>query len=116
MSVVFLITLALVPISAYICKHSADDIAHLAAAIFWVSLVLSLVFAPWQLQLFLLILVLLSNKRHLLASEPLTKAHEEKKIQLVYRGIKYEPTPPSVEVTKDEMVGKYRGQLWRVRA
>ncbi|GAB4295903.1 MAG: DUF4278 domain-containing protein [Oscillatoriaceae cyanobacterium] len=34
-------------------------------------------------------------------------------MQLRYRGISYESTPPSVEITQTEAVGKYRGLDWR---
>lgn len=115
MSLVFVISLTIVPISAFALKHSSDEISYVAASILWVSLLLSLLFAPWQLQLLLLMLVLLSNKRHFLPSEPLMENEDEKKIQLIYRGIKYEPTLPPVETSKGEIRGKYRGQVWRVR-
>lgn len=116
MYLVFLTSLTVALSCVYVYKHASEDIAYLAAAIFWVSLFVSLLVAPWQLQLLLLMLVLLSKKRNLLPSEPLAKSQEENKIQLTYRGNKYEATPPSVEVSKDEITGKYRGQIWRVRA
>jgi hypothetical protein len=112
---VFLISLAIVLICAYICQHSSDEIAALATSILLISLFLSLLCAPWQIQCLLLILVLLSNQRYLLRSEPIAKPQEEKKPQLTYRGIQYEPTPPPVEVSHEEIVGKYRGQVWRIR-
>lgn len=115
MSLVFVISLTIVLICAYICKHSPDEIAELAASILLLSLMVSLVLAPWPLQFLLLILVVVSNKRQLLPSEHRTEPQAEKKIQLMYRGVKYEPTPASVEGTNSENTGKYRGQVWRVR-
>ncbi len=115
MSWVFLISLAIVLICAYICQHSSEEIAALATSILLISLFLSLLCAPWPIQCLLLLLVVLSNQRYLLRSEPITTPQEDKKIQLTYRGIKYEPTPPPIEVSHEEMVGKYRGQVWKVR-
>ena len=111
MSLVFVVSLAILIISAYIFKHSADEISYLAAAISLVSLLISLVLAPWPIQLLLLILVLLSNRQQALPSDYLVEPQEEEKAKLTYRGVSYEPTPPPVDVTEAEMTGKYRGQF-----
>lgn len=116
MSLVFVISLSIVPLSVFVLKNSSDEMYYLAASILLVSLLVSLLFAPWQLQLLLLIFVLLSNRRRFLPSEPLIETQDEKKTQLIYRGIKYEPTSPSVEASKGELIGKYRGHIWRVPA
>jgi hypothetical protein len=115
MSLVFLISLTIVLICAYICKHSPDEIAELAASILLLSLIGSLVLAPWLLQFLLLILVVVSNKRQLLPSERRTEPQAETKIQLMYRSVKYEPTSSSVEGINSEFTGTYWGQAWRVR-
>lgn len=47
----------------YVLKHSADEIAYMSVAVFIVCLLVSLVIAPWQVQLLLLGLVLLSTQR-----------------------------------------------------
>ncbi len=114
MSLVFVVSLAILIISAYIFKHSADEISYLAAAISGVSLLISLVLAPWPIQLLLLILVLLSNRQQALPSDYLVEPQEEEKAK-TYRGVSYEPTPPPVDVTEAEMTGKYRGQFWKTR-
>ena len=59
MSWSFTIPLVIALTVAYILKKSADEIAYLAVAILIVSVVLSLVLAPWPIQLLLLALVLL---------------------------------------------------------
>lgn len=87
MSLVFVIFLTIVLICAYICKHSPDEIAELAASILLLSLIVSLVLTPWLLQFLLLILVVVSNKRQLLPSEHRTEPQTEKKSQLMYRGV-----------------------------
>ncbi len=115
MSLVFGISLTIVLISAYICKHSSEEIAELATSILLLSLIVSLVLAPWPLQFLLLILVVASNQLQLLPSELRSEPQAETKIQLMYRGVKYEPTPSSVEGTNSKITGNYRGQVWRVR-
>lgn len=55
----FLITLATSILSFYICVRSSEEMSLLFAAIAAVTFAISLVLAPWQLQLFLLILILL---------------------------------------------------------
>jgi membrane protein implicated in regulation of membrane protease activity len=117
MSSIFIVSAAIVLISAFVYKHSSEEMAVLAGSIALVSLFLSLIFAPWPLQCLLLILVLLSNKRQLLSSQNTVKGREEKKTQLsqlIYRGVKYEPNPPPADMSKGDFTGKYRGQVWRV--
>ncbi len=113
---VFIISLAIVLVCAYICRNSSEGIAALATSILLLSLFLSLLCAPWQIQCLLLILVLLSNRRYFLPPESLAEAQDDKKIQLTYRGVKYEATTPPIETSQDKITGKYRGQVWRVRA
>lgn len=108
----FLVPVAISLLVAYVLTNSADEIAYLAAAILLVSLFLSLILAPWQVQLLLLALVLFSNRR---ISQPkrqqVAEESDDKKVKLSYRGIDYEPNSLAVEVTEDEIIGKYRGQV-----
>lgn len=112
---VFIISLTIVLVCAYICRNSSEGIAALATSILLLSLFLSLLCAPWPIQCLLLLLVLLSNRRYFVLSESLAEAEDGKKIQLTYRGVKYEATTPPIEVSQDKIIGKYRGQVWRVR-
>lgn len=117
MSSIFIVSTAIALICAFAYKYSSEEMAVLTGSIALASLFLSLIFAPWPLQCLLLVLVLLSNKRHLLSSQNTIKAREEKKTQfspLIYRGVKYEPNPPLADISKGEFTGKYRGQVWRV--
>jgi hypothetical protein len=59
----FLIPLTITLVAGYIFKNSAADIAELMILATVFSLILSLVLAPWQLQLLVLILVLISTRR-----------------------------------------------------
>lgn len=143
MTFFFIIPLAVVMIAVYIYKVSADEIAYLAASISLVGLVLSLVLAPWQLKLVLLMLALLSSKQLWL---PIVKLFSGKKPQslaisaelknitqsleneteispsqlensadnLVYRGVNYQHTVPAVKVSEAEITVKYRGQVCKV--
>lgn len=108
----FLVPVAISLLVAYVLTNSADEIAYLAAAILVVSLFLSLILAPWPVQLLLLGLVLFSNRR---ISQPkrqhVAEESDDKKVKLSYRGIDYEPNSLAVEVTEDEIIGKYRGQV-----
>ena len=63
MCLLFLIPLTITLVAGYIFKDSAADIAELMILTTVFSLILSLVLAPWQLQLLVLILVLISTRR-----------------------------------------------------
>ncbi|WP_088241009.1 hypothetical protein [Calothrix rhizosoleniae] len=58
MPLLFLLPLFTALISGYICKRSTDEIGQLAGVLAALSLVVSLVSAPWEIQLLLLIAVL----------------------------------------------------------
>ncbi|MBD2541055.1 DUF4278 domain-containing protein [Coleofasciculus sp. FACHB-SPT36] len=131
MSLSFIMPLAITLLAVYILQNSADEISYLAAAISLVGLFVSLVVAPWQIQVLLLLVVLLSARRLLQQCQPVVDAQfeaqsepkiepqsefqEDDKTQLSYRGINYESTPAAVEVAEVEVTGKYRGQVCKVR-
>lgn len=112
---VFISSLSIVVVCAYICRNSSDGIAALATSILLISLFLSLLCAPWPIQCLLLMLVLLSNRRYFVRSESIVESQDDHKIQLTYRGVKYEATTPLIEVSQDKITGKYRGQVLQVR-
>jgi hypothetical protein len=115
----FIIPLGLALVVYYILKHATDEIAYIATAILVVSLIVSLIIAPWQFQFLLLLLVLLSNIRIWQKTEELDDdlSPADPKINMSYRGINYEVQPKNAiaaneEVKEAEMViGKYRGQV-----
>ncbi|HIK12925.1 MAG TPA: DUF4278 domain-containing protein [Oscillatoriaceae cyanobacterium M33_DOE_052] len=96
-----------------LCRTTATDIAYIAASILVLGFVISLVVAPWQVKLFLLVLIFLTNMRQSPQPEKVEKENQEAaaKIFLSYRGEKYEVNTPPIELTEDEIVGKYRGQI-----
>ena len=59
----FLIPLFTGLVTGYIFKKSNDEIAYIAGVFAAVSLILSLVLAPWQIQFGLLVLVLISTNK-----------------------------------------------------
>ena len=63
MCLLFLIPLTITLVAGYIFKDSAADIAELMILTTVFSLILSLVLAPWQLQLLVLIPVLISTRQ-----------------------------------------------------
>lgn len=108
----FMITLGIALAVTYILKNSADEIAYLAASILLVSLVVSLVIAPWQIQVLLLVLALVSSNRLLQPSRQIIIEPEpDEKIKLSYRGVEYEPTVPVEKAKEGETIVKYRGQI-----
>lgn len=118
----FLIPLGIALVVNYILKHSTDEIAYIATAILVVSLIISLMIAPWQLQLLLLILVSIGNLRIWQYNESGIDdlLEEQPRIELSYRGINYQ-VPHQSELAADEsqnesqdeskIIGKYRGQV-----
>lgn len=120
----FIIPLGIALVVYYILKHATDEIAYIATAILVVSLIISLIIAPWQLQFLLLLLVLLSNIRIWQKTEELEDdlSPADPKINMSYRGINYEVQPKSAiaaneEVKEAEMViGKYRGQVLKTHS
>ncbi len=115
----FIIPLGIALVVYYILKHATDEIAYIATAILVVSLIISLIIAPWQFQFLLLLLVLLSNIRIWQKTEDIEDdlSPADPKINMSYRGINYAVQPKSAlaaneEVKKAEMIiGKYRGQV-----
>jgi type IV secretory pathway TrbD component len=69
MPLFFLIPLCTALATGYLFKKSNDEIAYLAGVFAAISLILSLVLAPWQLQFGLLIMVFVITNRLLQKNE-----------------------------------------------
>jgi hypothetical protein len=78
----FIFPLAIAMGVTYILKKSSDEIAYLAVTILLVSLVVSLMIAPWQIQIALLAGVLLSNTRLLQLIQSLLKIGSNQNLEL----------------------------------
>ena len=131
MRLFFLIPLMAGLLAGYIAKNSAAEIAYLTGVFTFISLMVSLVLAPWQLQLFILILVIIITKQIFLPSEEkmAKESHNqdvsdestsspakttEDKMVTKYRGVSYKPISSTSVISEGAIVGKYRGTPWRV--
>jgi len=114
MTWLFISPLAIALVVTYLFKNCADEAAYLGGSIITVSLLVSLVLAPWQVKILLVLLLTLISSRLLKSIPPLVD-EENKAIKLLYRGANYEVSPPTVELTEEEIAGKYRGQVWKTR-
>ncbi|AFY76021.1 MAG: DUF4278 domain-containing protein [Hydrococcus sp. C42_A2020_068] len=128
----FLIPLTTGLISGYISQKSADEIAYLTGALTIMSLLASLVMAPWQVQLLILVLVFIIVRQFWLKLEfesqleteqqekadvfrvTSTPNEVERKTIRKYRGVTYEPPASTSSVTEVEIEGKYRGATCKV--
>lgn len=69
MHLLFLIPLTTGLVAGYIFKDCADEMAYLTGVLAAISLILSLVLAPWQIQLLILMLVMTGTRRLLRQNE-----------------------------------------------
>jgi c-di-AMP phosphodiesterase-like protein len=76
MALSFLIPLFTCLISGYIFKKGVDEITYFAGILAVISLIISLVLAPWQIQLLLLIVVLITTQRLLEKNEYQMKQYQ----------------------------------------
>lgn len=113
MPLLFILSLATCFAAIYVFQHSDNEIAYFAIAITLVSIVLSLVSAPWPLLLLLLIVILVSNRRQAISPQDVVNSEADETNKLIYRGGNYKPNPSTTEVNVREINGKYRGKAWK---
>jgi Ca2+-dependent lipid-binding protein len=82
MHLLFLIPLMTSLVAGYIFNKSAQEIADLSGSVAVISLILSLVLAPWQFQLLVLILVIISTRKLLRQNEYKMQLKDNKRQQL----------------------------------
>lgn len=82
MSLFFLIPLTISLGTSYVFKNSATDLAELMILATVFNLILSLALAPWQLQLVVLLLVLISSKQVLPPRNYRTKPEENNDLRM----------------------------------
>ncbi|MDJ0798657.1 MAG: hypothetical protein QNJ51_17865 [Calothrix sp. MO_167.B12] len=63
MPLFFLLPLFTALVSGYICKRCSDEIGQLVGVVGAISLIISLVLAPWEIQLLLLVVVLVATPK-----------------------------------------------------
>jgi membrane protein implicated in regulation of membrane protease activity len=105
---IFIISLVISLMAYYVFEHSADEISYLSAAISLVGLLVSIISAPWQLLLLLLLLVAIAGKQLWSPQKANTDLQQSQQVK---------PNSPQVEnnpnVTQGEILGQYRGQVWK---
>ncbi len=82
MHLLFLIPLMTSLVAGYIFNKSAQEIADLSGSVAVISLILSLVLAPWQFQLLVLIVVIISTRKLLRQNEYKMQLKDNKRQQL----------------------------------
>lgn len=115
MNFTFMIPLSIVLVATYFLRKSEDEIVYLCGIVVVIGLLLSLILAPWQIQLFLLGVAGISTIK--LGQQNQTLETElDSKPPLLYRGSNYEPNSSNsanAEVLEVDLEGKYRGQVWK---
>lgn len=130
----FLIPLTTGLCATWFCQKSPELLTYLMGIISVVSFILSLVLAPWQVQLLILLFVVVSFRRIWLQAEnTLEPFGEKKKVEpksiqpqkrasetitpedknvWKYRGVSYSPPEGQAKTQEGAIAGKYRGATW----
>jgi predicted membrane protein len=69
MALFFLVPLCTALVTGYLVKQSTDEIAYIAGVFGSICFILSLVLAPWQIQLLMLVVVLITTNSLLSKNE-----------------------------------------------
>ena len=69
MPLFFLIPLSICIITGYIFNRCSDEVGYLSGLFAIISLVLSLILAPWEIQVLILVVVLVTAKKLLQRNE-----------------------------------------------
>jgi hypothetical protein len=69
MPLFFLLPLSICVITGYIFNRCSDEVGYLAGLFAIISLILSLILAPWEIQALLLVTVLVTTKKLLQRNE-----------------------------------------------
>lgn len=106
----FLLPLAIALVAIYIHYNSAEEISYLFALISIVSVLLTLVLAPWQMQVGLLIVALVVSRTKLSTVQPGPSVglEEDEGQKVIYRGFTYEYNNSTVEKNKAQIAAKDR--------
>ncbi|MDJ0733453.1 MAG: DUF4278 domain-containing protein [Nostocaceae cyanobacterium] len=136
MPLFFLVPLSAGLITGYICKESSDEIAQLSGVATVISLIVSLILAPWEIQLLLLILIIFTTHKLLLKNEYKLKLQDYNqkefhynsnsqktiylrennpvKINQQYSADRDEDRIIASKIVEEEITGKYRGIPWKI--
>lgn len=110
MRLIFLIPLTTSFVAGYFLQKSADEMAYLTGTVTIVSLILTLVLAPWQIQLLILAFVIISTRKLLQRNEyQIQPENQEEKLEESGVGNEHN----TAQVNEGEVTGKYRGLPWK---
>lgn len=129
MPLFFLLPLSICVITGYIFNKCSDEVGYLAGLFAIISLVLSLILAPWEIQVLLLVVVLVTTKKLLQRNEYKLKFEQsgtnyqtvpqpktaKREVTRQYRGANYQVNIGNTELISEEVTGKYRGIPWVIR-
>jgi hypothetical protein len=119
MRLLFLIPLGTGLILTYLSRSFEEEVVYLINVLTIISFSLSLIIAPWQIQLFILVVLLIKIQRFLpkIKDESLEVKTENPQSNQVenrtikYRGVTYKLHSTETSITEGEIVGKYRGRV-----
>ena len=110
---IFLLPFVTCIASGYLCKKSADEMAYLTGTAAVVSLILTLILAPWQIQLLILGITIFGTKKLLLKN--LSKSESNLVNSSITQSDRPQVEIPSISTESDvaaEVKGMYRGAPW----
>lgn len=111
---VFLIPLLTALVAIYITHNSDTEISYLTGAVTVFTLVLSLILAPWELQLLILLLVIAWSQKFWFKIDKGNVSESEKPQKREANSlVSDESSNSSVKENEDSIVGKYRGISWK---
>ncbi len=126
MHLFFLIPFCTGLITSYFTRTVDDEITYLANVITLVSFAISLIIAPWQIQLLILVILLINIQRFFPKNQQEIEQPKIENTQLnqvklpensqenrtiKYRGVTYNLYSTETSITEGEIVGRYRGNV-----
>lgn len=113
----FLIPLIVALISAYLYQKSDEEISYLTGSVTVISLILSLILAPWELQAGILVLAIILVRNLWNKIEQQREFNENSPDSQAGNGTAEVSISPDVnetqKKTQDKTERKYRGILWK---
>jgi membrane protein implicated in regulation of membrane protease activity len=110
----FLIPLLTALVAIYITHNSDTEISYLTGAVTVFSLILSLILAPWELQLLILMVVIVWSRQLWLKGEKKNVSETEKPEKKEANNlVSNESSNFSDKNNEDSLVRKYRGISWK---
>lgn len=112
MQLLFLISLATGVTASYLTKHTSNEISYFMGTLALISLLSSLILAPWQIKLIILIIVIVSIIRvwqHIgIGEEPEIEPKDLDKFQ------HQQDSQQQDRVSPEELTGMYRGHPYPI--